>query len=451
MSATAPAPSPTGSRHDFGARVARARAAGEIVVQPRMGFADPAAMRAGLAAVAAVPAATTGTITLDSYTRTGDYAALREALAAGAPLNGYPLVTAGPRTTREMIAGLSGAAFQIQVRHGCAAPMDIVRSMTAAGLFATEGGPLSYCLPYGRLPVRDSVENWRHACEALAATRGGHVEPHLETFGGCLLGQLCPPSLLVAVSVLEAMFFAEHGLRSVSLSYAQQIHHGQDLQALAALRTLADEHLDGVDRHVVLYGYMGRYPTTAAGARRLGTRAALLAVRGGADRLIVKTSVEAHRIPAVADNVRALRQAARDVRLAQGFGRPSAPETASGESNPVLQEARALVDATLGLAPDVGTALLLALRRGLLDVPFCLHPDNRGRARSRIDETGRLVWSDVGAMPLRPRRARGPELSSAGLLRALSHLADQCDRADPGADGATPSAPALEPLFCLPS
>ncbi len=72
-----------------------------------------------------------------------------------------------------------------------------------------------------------------------------------------MLGQLCPPSLLVALSVLEGVFFKQHGLRSVSLSYAQQTHRGQDVEALLALRTLAAEHLSGLDWHVVLYTYMG--------------------------------------------------------------------------------------------------------------------------------------------------------------------------------------------------
>lgn len=75
-----------------------------------------------------------------------------------------------------------------------------------------------------------------------------------------MLGQLCPPSLLVALSVLEGVFFRQHGLRSVSLSYAQQTHHDQDVEALLALRTLAGEHLAGMDWHVVLYTYMGVFP-----------------------------------------------------------------------------------------------------------------------------------------------------------------------------------------------
>ena len=143
----------------------------------------------------------------------------------------------------------------------------------------------------------------------LVADRGGRA--HLETFGGCLLGQLCPPSLLIATSVLEALFFVQHGLRSVSLSYAQQTHPVQDIEALAALDQLATELLpDDVDRHIVLYTYMGVFPRRVAGARSLLADSARIAVLGGAQRLIVKTETEAHRIPTVAENLAALTAAA---------------------------------------------------------------------------------------------------------------------------------------------
>src|SRR5207253_1140899 len=56
----------------FGEFVARAQARGALVVQPRMGFSDPALMRAGLSATKAAAATTVGTLTLDSYTRVGD-------------------------------------------------------------------------------------------------------------------------------------------------------------------------------------------------------------------------------------------------------------------------------------------------------------------------------------------------------------------------------------------
>ncbi|MFL1381695.1 MULTISPECIES: methylaspartate mutase [unclassified Nocardiopsis] len=406
----------------FGARIAAARAAGELVVQPRMGFGDPALMRRGLAATRAARAATVGTLTLDSYTRVGDHESARRAIAAGGTaLNGYPIVARDRDDTRALLRGLHAPDFPVQVRHGSAAPQDIFRALIEVGLDATEGGPVSYCLPYGRVPLECSLANWRESTEILASCAGPGRVPHLESFGGCMLGQLCPPSMLIAVSLLEGMFFAAHGITSLSLSYAQQTSAEQDREAVRALRRLAGELLPGVDWHVVLYTYMGVFPRTPAGASALLRRSAHTAVAAGADRVIVKTEAEAHRIPTIEENVRALETAA-DAAWA------TRPEP-SGDGGETYREARILVDAVLELSDDVGTALLRAFRRGLLDIPYCLHPDNAGRVRSHIDDTGRLRWSDTGSLPLPAvgTPARRSAVTSANLLETLSYVERRYD------------------------
>lgn len=382
-----------------------------------MGFGDPAAMRAGLVATRDAQATTVGTITLDSYTRVGDLARAQAALAEGTALNGYPIVTHPTARTRDMLTGVLAENFPVQVRHGSPDPRRIMQALVAAGLDATEGGPVSYCLPYGRAPLRESVDNWRRSCELLAATPTAHIE----SFGGCLLGQLCPPSLLIAVSVLEAMFFAQHGIASVSLSYSQQTSATQDEEALAALRTLAGEHLPAIDWHLVLYTYMGVFPTTAAGAAELLAASARLAVRGGAERLIVKTTAESQRIPTIAENVQALELAA------------AAAATVREEDTVdtgILAEARTLVETVLDLHGDVGTALVKAFAKGLLDVPFCLHPDNAGRTRGVIADDGALRWADTGAMPIaRPATPMTrTAMTSTRLLTDLRHVARSYDR-----------------------
>ncbi|GAA3228617.1 hypothetical protein GCM10010532_062690 [Dactylosporangium siamense] len=400
----------------FGEVVAAHRAAGRLVVQPRMGFADPARMRQGLLATRDARAATVGTITLDSYTRVGDHDAVTRALAAGADLNGYPLVDADPVATARMLADVLTPAFPVQVRHGSADPRRIVRTLLRQGLHATEGGPVSYCLPYSRMPLVTAVEHWRQSCELLAAAREHGSEPHLETFGGCMMGQLCPPALLVALSVLEGMFFRQHGLRCISFSYAQQTHPGQDEEAVAALRRLIRRYVPDVRSHVVIYTYMGVYPRTPGGARGLLAASARLAVRTGASRLIVKTSAEAHRIPTVAENVAALEHAAVAARHAD-LGDPPM-------DTGVHAQARALIDNVLALDDDLGRALTVAFARGHLDVPFCLHPDNAGRARGYLDHDGRLQWQRIGAMPLGGLVAvpATEPMTSAGLLDALQHV-----------------------------
>jgi methylaspartate mutase epsilon subunit len=411
----------------FTAFLTAARRRGDLVVQPRMGFSDPVHMRQGLRATRAARATTVGTLTLDSYTRVRDYAGLEAALSGGVPLNGYPLVSHPEAVTREVLDGVAGPDFPVQVRHGSAQPCDIVEALIRLGLDATEGGPISYCLPYGRVPVRDSIREWARACRLFVRLREEHgVEPHLESFGGCMLGQLCPPSLLMAISVLECLFFRVHGLRSVSLSYAQQTSRRQDLEALAALRVLAAEYLDDVDWHIVVYTYMGVYPVSRDGALSLLCDSAELAVYGGAARLIVKTSAESFRVPTVAENIEALELAEAVAAVCRRTGPgPADPPSDSG----ILQEARTLIEAVLDLHPDLDQALGLAVERGYLDVPYCLHPDNPGRTRSRIGPDGFLTWSDTGSLPLagRGRRSGTGRFGSSDLLSALYHMRDRYD------------------------
>ena len=429
----------------FGAVVAAAQARGELVVQPRMGFAGPARMRAGLLATRAARAATVGTVTLDSYTRVGDHRAVRRALAAGADLNGYPIVDRGPAATAAMLDGVLAPGFPVQVRHGSADPRRIVRTLLRSGLHATEGGPVSYCLPYSRMPLADAVEHWRRCCELLAQARVPGREPHLETFGGCMMGQLCPPALLVALSVLEGMFFWQHGVRCISLSYAQQTHAGQDEEAVAALHELIRRYLPRARTHVVIYTYMGVYPRTPHGALRLLGDSARLAARSGAARLIVKTVAEAYRLPTVAENVAALEYAAT---AAAGVAR-RAPAADTG----IHAQARALVDNTLALHDDLGRALLAAFARGHLDVPFCLHPDNAGRTRGRLDRDGRLCWQSIGALPIAdlvepPPAAR---MTSADLLTALRFVARGYDHRPGTAAAVAGTPPVPDPPAALPA
>ncbi|PXX71467.1 glutamate mutase subunit E [Nocardia tenerifensis] len=407
---------------DFGEFVRRTAGAGGLVVQPRMGFGDPSAMRAGLRATRDAAADTVGTITLDSYTRVGDLAAVDRALREHRALNGYPIVNYDGATTANVLKDIRGERFPVQVRHGSAVPLDIFAALARCTLNATEGGPVSYCLPYGRTPLAASVHNWAEGTRRFAGLLERGIEPHLETFGGCMLGQLCPPSQLVAISLLEALFFARYGIRSVSVSYAQQSSFAQDVEAVHALRRLCAELLPTENWHVVVYAYMGMYPMTDGGAYLLLGAAARLAVRTGAARLIVKTVAESRRIPTIAENVAALEHAAR-------IARETKPDPHDPGDSETYLEARALVEAVLELHADPGRALLRAFERGYLDIPYCVHPDNHGRTRSYIDDHGWLRWSELGSLPLRRTAGthRPRTVTSAGLLRDLSYVRREFD------------------------
>lgn len=404
--------------------IERARARDELVVQPRMGFGALSQMREGLASVAALPCAAIGTITLDSYTRVGDYQSALQCLNSSAPMNGFPIISHPIEAVRGMLAGLYSAEFPIQIRHGTAKPQNVFQRLAALGLDATEGGPVSYCMPYSRLPLAEAVSAWAQSCQVLA---GATEHAHIESFGGCLLGQLCPPSLLIAMTLLEALFFRQHGVRSVSLSYAQGTSMEQDFGALQALRELAARYLDGDHWHVVVYSYMGVFPTSSHGARRLICDSARLTKAAGCERLIVKTIAESRQIPSVEDNLDALRMAAE---VAAG-DLPTIDAGSAGYYQQTLFEARRLVETVLNLHADIGVALVQAFARGLLDIPYCLHPDNPGRATTRIDDQGALRWGNTGSLPL-PRSSGwsvdGPGISSSELFQMLHYTVNRYDQ-----------------------
>jgi methylaspartate mutase epsilon subunit len=403
--------------------IERSRRAGRLVVQPRMGFGTLQDMAAGLNAVAGLPCAAIGTITLDSYTRVGDYQSPLQSLAKGAQLNGFPIVSHDRQAIRAMLAPLHSALFPIQVRHGTAQPQRVFQRLVELGLDATEGGPVSYCMPYSRLPLREAVRAWAESCRILAE---GTAAAHIESFGGCLLGQLCPPSLLIATTLLEAMFFRQYGLRSMSLSYAQGTLLLQDLGALRALRELAAEHLADCHWHVVVYTYMGVFPGSEEGARGLICDSARLARQAGCERLIVKTVAESRQIPSVDNNLEALQLAAQ---AADGVAEAFDPGAATYYQE-TLFEARSLIDAVLNLDADIGQALLKAFARGLLDIPYCLHADNPGRSTTRIDTDGALRWGSTGGLALPQsitQTRKGSAVTSTELLQMLSHMANRYD------------------------
>jgi methylaspartate mutase epsilon subunit len=401
-----------------------------LVLQPRMGFEHPGLMRDGLLAVKESGAhPCVGTITVDAMTRLGQYDRVVEALANGEPLNGYPIASHPVEVTRAVLAELFDASFPVQVRHGSPAPMRIFACSAAAGLDTLEGGPVSYSLPYSRAPLADSVARWREATLFWAEHgRRSGVAAHLESFGGCMFGQLSPPSVLVALAVLECLFFRENGITSVSLSLTQGTNDDQDVGALIALTQLAARHLGDVSHHVVFYTFMGRFPHTQKGAEAILRSSARFAVAGGARRLIVKTAAEAHGIPTIEQNVRALRQARESANAADP--RPSV--AALGWADIIRQEAESLIAAVCGLAPNLGDGLLRAFADGVLDLPHVPHPALRGLPRAGIDETGALIWTRTGAMPIRQRHTEAPlrNLDSAAFERALDFNRIRYDGAD---------------------
>jgi len=378
-------------------------------------------MSSALSQTEAVPWPTIGSIGVDSLTRVGQLSWVEQALAKQQPLNGYPLVSHPLETTRAMVA--NHPAFPIQVRHGTARPEAILSMMQSVGLTAADGGPLSHCLPHGRTRLRRAIRSWRICVEQLASWREQGIDIHLESHGGCVGGLMCPPSLRVALAILEGLFFCHHGIASISLSYAQGPNIDQDLGALTALKQLTAVYLSGVRSHTVVHTYMGGLPQTESGLRRLIEDAAILATRSGASRLVVRPRGAPH--PCKRDLRQALVWAQNAAQTPHQRAFPShgrrrrvsstnlryTPHTQPTEAmwglspraeqyaTQIAREACSIIEATRSLHHNLDHALELAVADGLIDLPGCLHPENRRRTAARLDRAGAIVWVETGRLP----------------------------------------------------
>jgi methylaspartate mutase epsilon subunit len=393
---------------DFTSYIRREHDAGRVCIQPRMGLSRIAEMKRGMEKVAAVDAATICTITLDSFTRVGNFKKASEALRADEPLNGFPIVSHDIDQVRELISHIE-TQYQkpIQVRHGSPRPGKIFQRMVDVGVVVSEGGPISYCLPYGSVSLEQTLDAWEDATRVFAEAS---ARSHIESFAGCMLGQLCPPSLLVALNIIEGIFFHTFGLRTMSFSYAQGTSAAQDLAGLLALNSLRQKYLSDVDSHTVFYMYMGIFPQTTQGAKRLMVDSIGTVLAAGAERVIVKTPVESSRIPSIEENVASLE-------YTQWLLNENSMETSPADEDEyglIVAEADSIIESVLSLDADIKSAVATAFRLGRLDVPYCIHPNNQGRAKAAIDGRGYLRWISSGGMAIRTnyldtRRSRGSD------------------------------------------
>ncbi|GGK22232.1 methylaspartate mutase [Pilimelia terevasa] len=381
----------------------RAAATGRVAVQPRCGVGGHDAMRALLGTLADQARPDLLTITIDSHTRLGHFAQARR-LAHLSPreLNGYPLVAHGWRRGRELneLVGVP-----VQIRHGSPDARLMFEVAVASGITSFEGGGISYNLPYSKdVPLADSLAAWAEVdrrCGELAALG---VTVDRELFG-TLTAVLVPPSVSLAVSVLEGVLAARAGVRCLSVAYPQGGHLAQDVAALRAVPVLARRYLPaGVEVHPVLHEFMGVFPRERGNAEDLILYGALVARLGGASKLLTKTYQEAFGIPDAAANAEGLRLAQRANSPLLGF--LAVDEGAAAEELAwVLAEVAELVEPVLA-ERDTAGAVVRAFAAGRLDIPFSASRHARSEVIPRRDPTGAIRILAPGRLPLSPETVR---------------------------------------------
>lgn len=386
---------------------------------------------------------------VDSLTRNNNYAgaeeSIRESRSTGvASLNGFPVINHGVAQLRRIAERVG---MPLQARHSTRDPRLLAEVCYAGGVTGYEGGAICYNIPYYKdYPLAESIRAWQYVdrLTGLYHERYGLVLDR--EFFGTLTATLIPPSLAISVGILQTLLAVQQGVRCVSLGYAEGGNRAQDVAAIRMMDVLAREFLDNlghgtVQVNTVFHQYMAAFPVDPPRAEELIFNSAVTAGLSGATRVIIKTPVEAYRIPRVEDNVHAIDLVRRGIAAA---GEAAVDEAAvARECALIRQEVMALMDRVIFCGGgSVARGIVRAFAEGAMDIPFSPSIHNRGEVATARDCDGAVRFLSVGKLPfdretrefhrdrMDARRRSAGVLSSAQQFMLVEHDVLQLPRGE---------------------
>jgi len=375
----------------------------KMLVQPRGGFPTYEKQFALYeyfleAAVDVLP------LTIDSNTRLNDYATAEKMLRLSEEnemdmLNGYPLVNHGYRTTRKMMTHFN---HPVSLRHGTPDARLLIETAIASGIFEIEGGPITYLLPYSKnFPLDKAFLYWKYV-ERVCANYSQLNKPiNRESFGP-LTATLVPPAITIVIQLLEMLLSLEEGVKSFSVSFAQQGSVSQDIMTGAVIRKLADHYAaqidcDDADIHLVYHQWMGAFPMNKDYAEQLINLSTVIASMVGADKIITKTRDEASGIPTKEANAKTVANTQYTLRILNGLPRAVDEQ----EESILTQEVHAIMEAVFNDPADtLWRKVFNSIKNGIIDVPFSPHIINHNEMITIRDAHKNIRIIERGNVPI---------------------------------------------------
>ncbi|MGA9770156.1 MAG: methylaspartate mutase subunit E [Blastocatellia bacterium] len=340
---------------------------------------------------------------VDSLTRNNNYAgaeeAIRESNGTGvSTLNGFPVINHGVPGLRRVI---SEVKLPIQTRHSTRDPRLLAEISYAGGVTAFEGGAICYNIPYYKdYPLDQSIKTWQYV-DRLTGLYYDRYQIVLDReFFGTLTATLIPPCIAAAVDILEAILAVSHGVKCVSLGIAEQGNRIQDIAAIRTVGQMAREILANlgykdIQINTVFHQYMAAFPETPDRAEDLIYNSAVTAALSGATRVIIKTPVEAIKIPMLDDNLLGISLARRGIAESSRY---QIDETrVADECQIIRREVQAIIDSVILCgAGSIADGIVKAFEKGYLDIPFAPSIYNRAEVMTARDVEGAVRFASIG-------------------------------------------------------
>jgi methylaspartate mutase epsilon subunit len=346
-------------------------------------------------------------LTIDSNTRLNDYGTAAKMLRLSEEndvdmLNGYPLVNHGYRTTRKMITHFNKP---VSLRHGTPDARLLIEQAIASGIFDIEGGPITYLLPYSKnFPLDKAFLYWKYV-EQVCANYSQLNEPiNRESFGP-LTATLVPPSITIVIQLLEMLLSLQEGVKSFSVSFAQQGSMMQDIVTGHVIKKLARHYAEEIGCgdaaiNLVYHQWMGAFPTDQNYAEQLISIATVIASMVGADKIITKTKQEAAGIPTKEANAETVANTQYALSILNGL-----PNFTDEEEEEILTaEVMAIMEAVFNDPADtLWRKVFNSIKNGIIDVPFSPHIINHNEMITIRDAQKNIRIINRGNVPIPDR------------------------------------------------
>lgn len=364
-------------------------------------------------------------LTIDSNTRLNDYGTASKMLRLSEEndvdmLNGYPLVNHGYRTTRKMITHFNKP---VSLRHGTPDARLLIETAIASGIFEIEGGPITYLLPYSKnFPLDKAFLYWKYV-ERVCANYSQLNEPiNRESFGP-LTATLVPPSITIVIQLLEMLLSLEEGVKSFSVSFAQNGSMNQDIVTAAVLKKMARYYAEQIDCadaaiNLVYHQWMGAFPTNRDYAEQLINMSTVIASMVGADKIITKTREEAVGIPTKEANAKTVANTQYTLRILNGL-----PNVVDAEEEEILTlEVKAIMEAVFNDSADtLWRKVFNSIKNGIIDVPFSPHIINHNEMITVRDAKKNIRIIKRGNVPI-PDRCYAYEKAQCDLTKDTTSI-----------------------------
>ena len=366
-------------------------------------------------------------LTIDSNTRLNDYATAKKMLRLSEEneidmLNGYPLVNHGYRTTRKMMTHFN---HPVSLRHGTPDARLLIEIAIASGIFEIEGGPITYLLPYSKnFPLDKAFLYWKYIERVCADYSTLNKPINRESFGP-LTATLVPPCITIVIQLLEMLLSLEEGVKSFSVSFAQQGSMIQDIVTGQVTRKLADHYAkqigcDDAAIHLVYHQWMGAFPMNRDSADQLINLSTVIASMVGADKIITKTREEAAGIPTKEANAQTVANTQYTLGILKGL--PAV--TDEHEEEILTAEVHAIMEAVFNDPADtLWRKVFNSIKNGTIDVPFSPHIINHNKMITIRDADKNIRIIERGNVPI-PDNCFAYEKSCCDLSKDTKGIVD---------------------------